>query len=292
MHSNDPGSPATPLPLLTKPPADLAGWVRRFETIDLPVLATTADQVAFWSENEDDVDAHALSDLITKDPLMTLRVLRHGAQLRSHRLLADVETVTGALVLIGITPFFQHFKDLPRLHDRLDPQPEVRQGFARVLRRAERAARFALGFAVHRTDPDAAIIHSAALLHDFAELLLWIEAPQLALQMRQRQLAEPTLRSHVVQRELLNITLAQLEQGLMKAWDLPLLLTHITDDQRANDPQVQCVMLAVRLARHTADDWNNPAVPDDVRDISELLKLRPEHTEILLHDLDQDDLGA
>ena len=40
---------------------------------------------------------------------------------------------------------------------------------------------FALAFAVHRMDHDAPVIHAAALLHDFAELLLWLHAPVLSL---------------------------------------------------------------------------------------------------------------
>jgi hypothetical protein len=51
--------------------------------------------------------------------------------------------------------------------------PEALAGVRAVLRRAHRAAAFALGFAAHRLDPDAAVIHEATLLHNFAEVLLW-----------------------------------------------------------------------------------------------------------------------
>ena len=72
----------------------------------------------------------------------------------------------------------------------------------------------------------------------------------------------------------------------MAAWRLPELLAHITDDKRVNDPQVLSVKLAVRLARHTADGWENEAVPDDLKEISALLNMRPEHTLNLLHEFD------
>ena len=35
------------------------------------------------------------------------------------------------------------------------------------------------------------------------------------------------------------------------------------------------VLLAVRLARHTAQGWDNAALPDDVADIAALLNLSP-----------------
>jgi len=265
---------------------DLASWTALFSDAEIPVLAETAEALEACRANEDAVDANSLGELIARDPLMTLKVLAYAAAHRSSRLLTDAETVTAALVLMGITPFFREFGPQPVIEQQLAAHPEALEGLQRVLRRAERAARYALAFAAHRMDPDAAVIYSAAMLHDFAEMLLWVHAPELAQQMRQRQLADPQLRSAAVQRELLHIELADLEQALMQAWHLPELLAHITDDKRANDPQVLCVKLAVRLARHTADGWDNPAVPDDLADISNLLRLGDAHTLNLLHEYD------
>ena len=70
----------------------------------------------------------------------------------------------------------------------------------RCINRAHRAANFALAFAVHRMDHDAPVIHEAALLHDFAEMLLWLHAPALALQIAAAPARRPALRSAVVQR--------------------------------------------------------------------------------------------
>ena len=271
---------------LTQALPDLRRWTTYFEDAEIPVLAASAHQLEQWRENEDAVDAHLIGEAFSNDPLMTLKVLSFASAQRSGRLLADAETVTAAIVLLGITPFFTAFGQQPTIEDRLAGQPEAFGGLQRVLRRAERAARFALGFAVHRTDPDAQVIHSAALLHDFAEMLLWCYPPQLALRIQHAQRVDPSLRSTVAQRAVLNIELGDLEQALMRSWRLPELLRHITDDKRGHDPQVQCVRLAVRLARHTADSWGNPAVPDDLKEISDLLNLNPEHTLILLQDLD------
>ena len=45
-------------------------------------------------------------------------------------------------------------------------------------------------------------------------------------------------------------------------------------------------MLAIRVARHTAHGWDNAAVPDDVRDIAQLLNLGAAPTEKLLREID------
>jgi HD-like signal output (HDOD) protein len=204
---------------------------------------------------------------------------------RSQRSTSDPETVTAALVMLGISPFFRAFGPQTTVDEHLRGHPGALQGLDEVLRRARRSAAFALAFAVHRMDHDAQVIHAAAQLHDFAEMLLWLHAPALALQIAERQRLDPTLRSAVIQRELLHIELQDLQQALMRAWRLPELLVQISDERQAGSAQVRNVLLAVRLARHTAQGWDNPALPDDVRDIAALLNLGETPTLSLLQDI-------
>ncbi|MCE4557269.1 HDOD domain-containing protein [Roseateles cellulosilyticus] len=271
---------------LQTPPATLEAWVNAFASAEIPVLTETAESLEHMRASEDDMDAHGLGEMIAADPLMTLKVLAHASELPRGRLMADPETVTAALVLMGITPFFRAFGPQPTLEAVLADHEDALLGLSRVMQRAERASRYALGFAAHRADPDAAVIHSAALLHDFAEMLLWVHAPDLALAIANLQDADHALRSAAAQRQVLGIELADLEQALMKRWHLPDLLTRITNDKHASDPQVRCVHLAVRLARHTARGWDDAGVPDDLHEIAELLNLGAEHTLKLLHEFD------
>ena len=264
---------AQPLPQLTQPLRDLAAWTAHFRGAEIPVLAHTADALEALRANEDSVDANGIGEMIAGDPLMTLKVLVYACTHRSARVITDVETVTSALVMMGISPFFAAFGAQPTIEDRLAGSPEALQGLTDTLRRAHRGANFALGFAVHRMDHDAAVIHAAALLHDFAEMLLWCHAPVLALRIRDAQRANPALRSSAAQLAVLGIELADLQQALMKSWRLPELLIRITDDRHADSASVQSVTLALRLARHTALGWDNPAIPDDVNDIAALLNL-------------------
>lgn len=258
---------------LTKPLANLPAWVAFFRNADIPVMAETADTLEAMREREDDVDANLIGEMIADDPLMTLKVMAHGAKNRSARVVTEPETVTSTLVMMGISPFFRAFGPQPVLEHKLADRPEALAGLNEVLRRASRAANFALSFAVHRLDPDAAIIHQAALLHDFAEMLLWCHAPDLAMAIRNAQRADPTLRSSAEQRRRLHVDLLDLQHALMLEWHLPDLLIRFTDDKHAKQPNVLCVMLGVRLARHTADGWDNAAIPDDVSDVAHLLSV-------------------
>jgi len=274
---------------ITRAPRDLAGWMACFDVTRLPVMAVTAGELEDWRLVEDDVDAHLLAQTLSTDPLMILKLLAHLARLRRGREGSDTETVTEALVMLGIAPFFQAFGPQETVEQTLAGQPLALAGFRRVLQRSHRAARFAIGFAVHRMDHDAAVIHEAALLHDFAELLLWLSAPVLALEIARLQQADPTLRSAVAQRQVLNIELCELQHALMKAWRLPALLVQISNDHAlAANGQMRNVNLAIRVARHAAHGWDDPALPDDLREIGELLQLTPEHTLRLLQDIDRD----
>lgn len=281
--------------MLIRPSPDLATWTASFRSAAIPVLASTADELGLLAQAESargDIDAHQLADPVGRDPLMALKLLAAVAQARRSRGSDErgaPETVTAALVMMGIGPFFRSFTTLPTVETLLAAEPAALSGLQRVIRRAHRAANFALGFAVHRMDEDAAVVQLAALLHDFAEMLLWCHAPALALEIERRQQADLALRSALAQRQVLGIELHPLQQALMKAWALPELLVRVSDDAQAAHPQVQSVVLAIRLARHTEDPargWSNPAVPDDLVAIGQLLNLSAAATQKLLHEID------
>lgn len=274
---------------ITRAAATLTDWVRALDARDLPVLADTAQLLEEMRAVEDEVDAHMIADGIAGDPLMTLKLLRHAARLhrpagREH---SDAENAIEALVMLGITPFFRDFGPQPSVEEALRGQPLALMGLNNVLTRSRRAARFALAFAAHRLDHDAAAIHQAALLHDFAELLLWAHAPALALEVARRQDTDPALRSTDAQAAVLNVALADIQQALMRLWRLPELLVRMADDHAGDSPQVRTVQLAVRVARHSAHGWDNPALPVDIDAIAQLLSLGAGPTLTLLRDLDQ-----
>lgn len=272
---------------VTRPPRDVRAWASFFDPVALPVLAASAGEIEVLRAVEDEVDAHLLADAFGSDPLLLLKVMSHIARLRRGREGGEPETLTAALVMLGIPPFFRAFNSLTTVEECLSGRPEALLGFRRVLARSHRAAKFAMSFAVHRMDHDAAIIHEAALLHDFAELLIWLVAPDLALEIARRQMADPTLRSGVAQRNVLNIELCDLQHHLMVSWRLPSLLVQITDDHAQREtPQVANVRLAIRVARHSAQGWDNGALPDDFAEIGALLQLDPLHVERLLRDID------
>lgn len=261
---------------LTEPLRDLAQWTSRFHQAPIPVLRDTADSLEAFRANEEHTDANIIGEMIAGDPLMTLKVLIYESAHRGRRVVTSAETVTSALVMMGIPPFFRAFGPQLAVDEWLAERPAAMEGLRRVLVRAHRGADFALAFAIHRVDPDAAVIHAAALLHEFAELLLWCHAPDLALRIQAIQAADPDLRSGAAQRELLNVELADLQRSLAQAWNLsPLIADAASQAQSVSATSARIVSLGARVARHTTQGWDNAAVPDDIAEVATLLNLSP-----------------
>jgi len=280
-----PAEPVKPTHLVA-PLAHIGAWTQYFRNAEIPVLAATAQALEELRAIEDDVDANMLTPVIQSDPLMTLKLMAHVASLRRPGASTETESVATSLILMGISPFFRRFGPQPTVEHWLADQPKALQGVQALLQRAERAGQFALGFAVHRGDTDATIIHQAAFLHDFAEILIWLHAPTLAVQIYEAQAADATLRSSAIQKAVLGIEIPDLHLSVMKLWRLPELLVSISDERHAERNNVKCVLLAVRLARHTSQNWDNAAVPDDVAEIARLFNAPLKVTLAFLHKID------
>ena len=263
------------VPYLTEPLPNLTDWTRYFQEAEIPVLAATSEALETLRAIEDDVDAGMLSEVIERDPLMTLKVLAYVSAKRRPGDTTEVESITSSLVMMGIAPFFRNFGLQPTIEDQLTHQPQALAGLRDLLTRAERAGQFAMGFAVHRGDLDVGVIRVAAVLYDFAEMLMWCHAPTMQLEIRAMQHANPTLRTASLQRFIYNTELNELSHELMKFYHLPELLIRISDGKHSKHPAVLNVLLAVRLARHTMHGWDNPAIPDDITDIAQLLNALP-----------------
>jgi HD-like signal output (HDOD) protein len=263
--------------MIAQPLPDLESWVSFFSEAQLPVLRHTVHELDQLRENAENVNGRILAGIILRDPLMALRVLAYIESNRRKSQTTDITTIERALMMIGITPFFRDFDQLPLIEDQLKPHPKALLGLLKVFTRARKAAHWAREWAILRHDLDVDEITIAALLHDFPEILMWCFAPTLAVQVRETQLSDRSLRSVNVQTEVYGIALYQLKAELVKTWRLPGLLSMLMSDENADNPRVRNVKLAVDLARHSANGWDDAALPDDFKAIEELIHIGHDH---------------
>lgn len=263
--------------MIETPLADVESWVTFFEAHPLPVLRHSRRQLDEMQTRIDNVSAREVAQLVLQDPVLSARVLAYIQPLRGKRLQHDITTIASAIMMSGIEPFFRRFGELPTIENNLKTaSPQAWLGVMQVVRRSQRAADYAWDWAVWRHDINAEEVRLAALLHDLAEILIWCFAPQLALKIRSLLVNTPGMRSVAAQREVLGFPVLELQQALCHAWHLPELLKQLMDDEHTETFRSKNVILAVRLARHSAHSWNDPALPDDYKEIGELLHLLPE----------------
>ncbi len=262
---------------------DVESWVQLFTNNSLPVLRVTKRKLDEMRENLDAVDTRELAKIILHDPCMTVRVLAYIQPMHGRSLQHDITTIASAIMMSGIIPFFNRFDNLPTIEQMLhDEDPHALLHVLQIIRRAQRAADYAFEWAAWRHDMNLEEVKIAALLHDLAEILIGCFAPKLSLKIREIQQTRPNMRSTEAQKQILDLTYQDIQLTLCRVWHLPDLLLHLIDDDNAEHHRVRNVNLAVRLARHSANGWQDPALPDDYNDIALLLNLTPETVKLKL----------
>jgi HD-like signal output (HDOD) protein len=257
-------------PIETK---DIAAWVDFIRSADIPVLKQTAREIARLQEDEDKLSARAITSVVLNDPMMVFRVLSYSQKHKSKHQLQDLLQVEQAVLMMGTTTFFRDIPPNFLVEDTLKDNLTALMHLLRLIRRAHRAAHFAADWATHLVDLHAEEVRIAALLHDLAEMLMWCFAPDKMNAIYNKQQADKALRSQAVQQEVLGFVLHDLQKELVEVFQLPPLLSKLMQDEALNEQRVKNVTLAVNLARHSANGWDDAALPDDYHDVAEFLRM-------------------
>ena len=255
---------------------DIAEWVEHIGSQQIPVLRHTVRGLDEARTRIDKVNGREVADIVMRDPLMVVRVLAFIQPFVTRRQMKEIATIDHAVMMMGVEPFFQHFKAPVIVEDILKPHPQALIGLLFIVRRAQRAARFAYDWAVWRRSPNIEEIYTSALLYDLAEILMWVFAPHESARILSMQKADSTLRSVVAQENIFGFRFADLQQMLCKAWQLPELLLSRFNPELKDKPNFLNVSLAVDLARHSANGWDNAALPDDFAAIEQLMHINRE----------------
>lgn len=254
----------------------IGSWVQFLSSRRIPVLRQTVRSLDEARKRIDRVNGREVSEIVMRDPLMAVRVLAYIRPFHAKRQMKEITTVEHAVMMMGVEPFFRHFEVLETVEDLLRPHPQAMVGLLFIVRRAQRAARYAFEWAVGRRSSNIEEIYLSALLYDLAEMLMWCYAPQQSSRILEMQKADSTLRSVTAQEQIFGFRFIDLQQMLCKAWQLPELLLSQFNPEHADHPRFQNVKLAVDLARHSAKGWDNPAIPDDFTAIEKFLNINRE----------------
>ncbi len=251
----------------------LEHWVFILTRADLPVLKQTARDLSILRADDKRLNAHSVAEVIAHDPIMTVKLLRYLQRHKGRAQITEVVQVEQALLMLGLEPFFNNVAPQPLVEEMLKKHVAALAPMLRVMHRSHRASEYAKDWAVQLRDLHYEEVRVATLLHDIAEILMWCFAPGRMLEIRDIQQKDKTLRSRSVQEQVLGFALVELQKELAVQWGLPELLLMLMNDSGTEQPRVRNVELAVNLARHSANGWDDAALPDDYKDIGELLRI-------------------
>ncbi|HAF44885.1 MAG: metal-dependent hydrolase [Sideroxydans sp. GWF2_59_14] len=257
-------------------------WVAFLTQADIPVLKQTARDLAVLHEDQNKLSARSVASVIAVDPMMTVKLLRYLQQNKHRSQTSEVALVEQALIMMGVGAFYNKIPAAPTVQDMLTGQMDALVQLLHVIHRSHRASEYAYDWAVRMSDLHYEEVRIAALLRDLAEMLMWCFAPQEMLGIRVIQQQDKTLRSRAVQEQVLGFALIDLQKALVQKWELPELLLMLMDEASSTKPKVRNVALAVNLARHSANGWDDAALPDDYKDIGALLRIPAEQVMLLL----------
>lgn len=260
----------------------LEHWISVLTHADLPVLKHTARDLSALRADDKRLNTHSITEIIARDPMMTAKLLRYLQQHKSKAQTAEVVQVEQALLMLGIEPFFNNITLQPLAEEMLKSHVVALPPMLRVVHRSHRASEYAMEWAVQLRDLHYEEVRVAALLHDIAEIMMWCFAPALMLDIRDIQQKDKALRSRSVQEQVLGFALIDLQKELVLQWGLPELLLTLMNDSSAKQPRVRNVELAVNLARHSANGWDDTALPDDYKNIGELLRMPAAQVMVML----------
>ncbi|MFM9971169.1 MAG: HDOD domain-containing protein [Burkholderiales bacterium] len=264
-------------------PTSIDAWVALVAATTLPVLPSTWRALDCFRRNVEEVDVHGMVENLPDDPLFIAKLFAYLARARGTHASADIGTVGRAIFMLGTIPFLKAFENAPIANKTVLPDRAARRGLIRLIRRARRASRFARALATWRNDKGSEEIAVAALLHDIAEMLVWLLAPSAALKMQAMQIADATLRSNEAQRLVLGFELEELLGALAARWRLPEQIVDMMLETQQAGTRGHIVALAANLARHSTGGWDNAALPDDFRAIARLLMVNAAQARAVVH---------
>lgn len=266
----------------------MADWLALFSQADIPVLQLTARDLKRLQEDDDQCDARNVANVVTDDPLMTVKLLRYIQTHKRRSQQQELVDVKQMLLMMGLGTFFRELPAEPLVEDLLRGKVGALVHLLKTVRRAQRSANFAFDWALRQHDMHAQEVLVSTLLFHVSEMLMWCFNPEQMLEIDALLTANPGMRSADAQRQVMGFAGAELQRQLVAAWDLPELLQQLMDPKYANTPRVRTVRLAVNLARHSAKGWDDAALPDDYKEIGKLLRMEPEQVVPLLKFIEGD----
>jgi len=188
-----------------------------------------------------------IARIVQRDPAMCVKVLQlvNSAYFGLSR---PMSSVAHAISYLGLD-LLRGLALTLNVFAATDPRTSARMSFEKLQQRAILTARVAKQLVADPNEAEAAF--TAGLVHDIGTIILALTVPDRHAEVVRRSLATRTP-SHIVERELLGVTHAEVGGYLLGVWGLPLPIVEAVAYHHGL-PAERCTRMDAAMALYVAD---------------------------------------
>ncbi len=215
-------------------------------------MAESRTALIALDKKQPDVSGEEVAKIVLRDPMLLLRVMRMVNGRRKGSLAQPVLTIEHAVMMMGLSAFFERVLAAPEAEQVLEP--EALAGLYAMAMRAMHAGGQVRDWAMVRLDLNVEEMVIAAMLQESAAMLLWVAAPDLMHKHVRSAGGQPRVG---VEQETFGVALDVLSLELFDQWNLPpLVLSALREADCELHVRPRLVAVARDLARSVERGWH------------------------------------
>jgi HD-like signal output (HDOD) protein len=246
-------------------------WVRRLTRQNMLAIGKVIAELNNLT-GRNDTEINQLAEVILRDPNLTSHVLRVANTVYYNHSSSPINTVSRAIVLIGLKGMRAICISLLLIDSLLKQGP--REQLLLLIAQGLHAATQARDLVLRQDAEAAEEVFIAALLFNLGEMAFLANEPitdeNIALwsaDSGERQEAEE---------RVLGTSFKAITRGLAKHWKLGETLEHALYPASQPNAKVQAVILGERLSRAALNGWDSNEVKNVIEEVSRYTYLDPE----------------
>lgn len=251
-------------------------WVRKLSKQNMPVVGKVIAELNSLTGSEDS-DANQLAEVILRDPNLTSHVLRVANSVHYNYSKYPINTVSRAIVLIGLKGMRAVCISLLLIDTLL--KPGAREQLLRLMAQGLHAATQARDLIKMHDENAAEEVFIAALLFHLGEMAFLANekpcAENAALHEGSAKVRKEAMDS------ILGTSFRAITKGLAKHWRLGESLEQALYPGRDPSSKVQAVILGERMSRAALKGWDSGAAQKVADEIARYTYLEPEQCLVL-----------
>lgn len=247
------------------PKAKLQTWVDDLRTKNMPVLGTVIAELNTIT-GSDQSNANHLAEVILRDPNLTSHVLRVANSVQYNYSKQKINTISRAIVLIGLKGMRAICISLLILDRLLSDQ--AKETVLALVARGFHAASQAQNLLGSNDANDQEEAFIAGLLYNLGEMSFWM-CDKSGLSSPDLMSDDPKKRKKAIE-DTIGGSFKALTRELGKHWKLGDTLQQALYPSKDPSPKVQAVITGERISRAALFGWDSPQVKKVLSEVAEM----------------------